>query len=81
MAVSEAGINDAEVRLKYKVVTNILSAKGSKNDPSLEACPGTFLAIHPSSWLFFKVQSLLFNKMIIYTFSYQVTKTSQTKDP
>ena len=49
-AVSEAGISEAEVRLRYKVMTKILSAKGSRKLPSLDAWPGTVLAIHPSSY-------------------------------
>ena len=33
------------------VVTKILSASGSKKLPNFDACPGTFLAIHPSNYL------------------------------
>jgi hypothetical protein len=49
-AVSEAGIKEADVKLRYKVVTRILSARGSRKLPSIEAWPGNVLAIHPSSY-------------------------------
>ena len=48
-AVKDAGIKEAVLRLRYRVVTNILSARGSRKLPIFEACPGIFLAIHPSN--------------------------------
>jgi hypothetical protein len=54
------------------VVTKILSASGSKKLPNFDACPGTFLAIHPSNYLKRQILSLnpsISNDFFIFLFN------------
>jgi len=56
IAVRDAGIKVAVVRLRYNVITRILSASGSRKLPNIDAWPGTFLAIMPSNCVLEKAQ-------------------------